>query len=227
VGVLMQRSTIILAVIAAVGFVVANQTLPLPPLQVISSDANARFLEIGIHKAVAIDLPRDIKEVLVADAKTLNVVVRTMRRVYIVGAALGNTNVFFYDDSGAQIAALDVCVSDYHRPGNDTPVSAANQALRDLMKMPVLPRSGTEDSNKPEQTIPQKLQREAAGGDEKQYHIGKALLPGPETSPGPPATGFQLLSTTATDPLRVAVGGIKASTGKLSRPLTSTKLPDV
>ena len=71
-GVLMQRSTIILAVIAAVGFVVANQTLPLPPLQVISSDANARFLEIGINKAVAIDLPRDIKEVLVADAKTLN-----------------------------------------------------------------------------------------------------------------------------------------------------------
>jgi hypothetical protein len=66
----MQRSTIILAVIAAVGFVVANQTLPLPPLQVISSDANARFLEIGINKAVAIDLPRDIKEVLVADANT-------------------------------------------------------------------------------------------------------------------------------------------------------------
>jgi hypothetical protein len=66
VGVLMQRSTIILAVIAAVGFVVANQTLPLPPLQVISSDANARFLEIGINKAVAIDLPRDIQEVLVA-----------------------------------------------------------------------------------------------------------------------------------------------------------------
>jgi Flp pilus assembly secretin CpaC len=60
-----------------------------------------------------------LKEVLVADTKTVNVVVRTMRRVYIVGAVLGDTNVFFYDNDGQQIAALDVCVSEYHRPRND------------------------------------------------------------------------------------------------------------
>jgi Flp pilus assembly secretin CpaC len=47
------------------------------------------------------------------------VVVRTMRRIYIVGAVLGNTNVLFYDDDGGQIAALDVCVSDHRRAPND------------------------------------------------------------------------------------------------------------
>ena len=73
----------------------------------------------GDGKVSLPSLPRDVKEVLVADTKTVNVVVRTMRRVYIVGAVLGDTNVFFYDDDGRQIAALDVCVSEYHRPRND------------------------------------------------------------------------------------------------------------
>jgi hypothetical protein len=35
-----------------------------------------------------------------------------MRRVYVIGAALGKTNVFFYDAAGRQIVALDVCVSE-------------------------------------------------------------------------------------------------------------------
>ncbi len=85
----------------------------------LARNPQARFLELGFNKAVAIDLPRDLKEVLVADPKTVTVVVRTMRRVYIIGAVLGNTNVFFYDDDGRQIAALDVCVSEYHHPRND------------------------------------------------------------------------------------------------------------
>jgi Flp pilus assembly secretin CpaC len=115
--VLMLRTTLMLAaIIAAVGFVVADCALPVQQLQVVSSDANARFLELGFNKAVAIDLPRDVKEVLVADRKTVTVVVRTMRRVYIIGAVLGNTNVFFYGDDGRQIAGLDVCVSEYHHP---------------------------------------------------------------------------------------------------------------
>ena len=50
-------------------------------MQVISSDANARALKLAVEKAVVIDLPADIREVLVADPKTVTVVVRTMRRV--------------------------------------------------------------------------------------------------------------------------------------------------
>ena len=112
-GVLMLKNTFILAaIIAAVGFI-AGRALPvqqyIADMHVVSSDANARFLELGFNKAVAIDLSRDVKEVLVADPKTVTVVVRTMRRLYITGAVLGNTNVFFYDDDGRQIAALDVC----------------------------------------------------------------------------------------------------------------------
>ena len=53
-----------------------------------------------------IDLPRDVKDVLVADPKIANAVIRSSQRAYIIGAAVGQTNVVFFDADGQQIALL-------------------------------------------------------------------------------------------------------------------------
>jgi pilus assembly protein CpaC len=71
---------------------------------------NARFLSLGIGKSIVIDLPRDIKDVLVADPKIANAVVRSAQRAYIIGAAIGQTNIIFFDSAGQQIAAYDIAV---------------------------------------------------------------------------------------------------------------------
>jgi pilus assembly protein CpaC len=71
---------------------------------------NSRFLALGIGKSVVIDLPRDIKDVLVADPKIANAVVRSAQRAYIIGAAVGQTNIVFFDSAGQQIAAYDIAV---------------------------------------------------------------------------------------------------------------------
>jgi len=71
---------------------------------------NARFLALGIGKSIVIDLPRDIKDVLVADPKIANAVVRSAQRAYIIGAAVGQTNIVFFDAQGQQIAAYDIAV---------------------------------------------------------------------------------------------------------------------
>ena len=71
---------------------------------------NARFLSLGIGKSIVIDLPRDIKDVLVADPKIANAVVRSAQRAYIIGAAVGQTNIVFFDSAGQQIAAYDIAV---------------------------------------------------------------------------------------------------------------------
>jgi pilus assembly protein CpaC len=55
-------------------------------------------------------LPRDIKDVLVADPKIANAVVRSAQRAYIIGAAVGQTNIVFFDSAGQQIAAYDIAV---------------------------------------------------------------------------------------------------------------------
>ncbi|MCA1398238.1 type II and III secretion system protein family protein [Bradyrhizobium sp. BRP56] len=71
---------------------------------------NARFLSLGVGKSVVIDLPRDIKDVLVADPKIANAVVRSAQRAYIIGATVGQTNIVFFDAAGQQIAAYDIAV---------------------------------------------------------------------------------------------------------------------
>jgi pilus assembly protein CpaC len=78
---------------------------------VVSSDASAQFLPLGIGKSVVIELPRDIKDVLVADPKIANAVVRSARRAYIIGASVGQTNIFFFDADGRQISGFDIAVT--------------------------------------------------------------------------------------------------------------------
>ena len=54
---------------------------------------NARFLALGIGKSVVIDLPRDIKDVLVADPKIATAVVSTAQRAYDIAAKQGIPSV--------------------------------------------------------------------------------------------------------------------------------------
>src|SRR5580692_2407122 len=69
-----------------------------------------RFLALGVGKSVIVDLPRDAKDVLVADPKIASAVIRTPQRAYIIGAAVGQTNVVFFDADGQQIAGYDIAV---------------------------------------------------------------------------------------------------------------------
>jgi len=76
----------------------------------VTGSANTRFLPLGIGKSVIIDLPREVKDVLVADPKIANAVIRSAQRAYIIGAAVGQTNIVFFDADGQQVAAYDIAV---------------------------------------------------------------------------------------------------------------------
>ena len=88
---------------------VASDYRPIAPVAM-DGQLNARFLSLGIGKSLVIDLPRDIKDVLVADPKIANAVVRSAQRAYIIGAAIGQTNIVFFDSAGQQMAAYDIAV---------------------------------------------------------------------------------------------------------------------
>src|ERR1700716_3874391 len=77
---------------------------------VAGGETKTRFLALGIGKSVVVDCPRDVKDVLVADPKIANAVVRSAQRAYIIGTAVGQTNVVFFDAAGQQIAAYDIAV---------------------------------------------------------------------------------------------------------------------
>ena len=72
--------------------------------------AKTRFLSLGVGKSVVIDLPREVKDVLVADPKIANAVIRSAQRAYIIGGQVGQTNVVFFTADGQQVASYDIAV---------------------------------------------------------------------------------------------------------------------
>src|SRR5664280_1121481 len=109
------RAAALAALVIATGLAPAVPVLAAdaraPVLKVAASEGTSRFIPLGIGKSVAIDLPADIKDVLVADPKTANAVIRSSRRVYMIGVAVGQTNIFFFDADGKQIAGFDIAVT--------------------------------------------------------------------------------------------------------------------
>jgi pilus assembly protein CpaC len=80
------------------------------PLVTSSIPVHTRFLPLGVGKSVVINLPRDVKDVLVADPKIANAVIRSSQRAYIIGTGIGQTNVVFFDASGDQVASYDIAI---------------------------------------------------------------------------------------------------------------------
>lgn len=88
------------------------ESIPVPRIQPNDNDqVMARRIDLSVGKSVIIDLPRDAAEVFVSDPKVANAVVRTARKVFIIGTGQGTTSVFVTDRNGAQIAALDIGVA--------------------------------------------------------------------------------------------------------------------
>ncbi len=115
----MARRTLIptaslVAVIAALGFVTTDRALAAEGMQVISSDLTAHFMSLGMNKSAVINLPtdmKDIKDVVVADPSIVIAVVKSNRRVFLIGHGHGETNVYFFDADGQEIGALAVTVA--------------------------------------------------------------------------------------------------------------------
>src|ERR1700732_3979998 len=69
-----------------------------------------RRIAMGVGKSVIIDLPQDAAEIFVADPKVANAVVRSPRKLYVIGMDPGQTSVFALDRAGRQIAALELTI---------------------------------------------------------------------------------------------------------------------
>ncbi|BCW91016.1 Type 3 secretion system secretin [Alphaproteobacteria bacterium SO-S41] len=65
---------------------------------------------LGLNKAAIIELPADASDVLVSNPAIVDAIVRTPRRIYILGLTVGQTNAFFFSDSGKQLLNLEIRV---------------------------------------------------------------------------------------------------------------------
>jgi pilus assembly protein CpaC len=67
-------------------------------------------LTLGRHKAAIVQLDSDARDVLVSDPKVLDAVIKTPRRIFLLGTETGQASAYFFDGSGRQILTLDVRV---------------------------------------------------------------------------------------------------------------------
>jgi pilus assembly protein CpaC len=70
----------------------------------------SRPLTLPRGKSAIIDLPVDARDVLVSNPAVADAVLRTPRRIYVLGVAPGQTDAVFFDAAGRQILALDIRV---------------------------------------------------------------------------------------------------------------------
>jgi pilus assembly protein CpaC len=90
---------------------VPNRVVPTPRMTAGSVDqVMARKFEMGVGKSIIVDLPRDAKEVFVGNPAIANAVVRSARKIFVIGVANGSTSIFALDGEGRQIAALEIQV---------------------------------------------------------------------------------------------------------------------
>ena len=97
---------------ATVTSVMADRSSSGAPVIAIGPDehASARRMDLSIGKSVIVDLPRDAKEVFVANPKVANAVVRSTRKIFVIGMENGATSIFVLDAEGRQIATLEITV---------------------------------------------------------------------------------------------------------------------
>ena len=87
-------------------------------------------INLGIGKSIVVDLPRDAKEVFVANPKVANAVVRSTRKVFLIAMSDGATSVFIMDAQGAQIANLEILVGrDMNKLRRTLKVAMPNSAI--------------------------------------------------------------------------------------------------
>lgn len=67
-----------------------------------------RRLSLAMGKSIAIDLPREAKDIMIANPAIANASVRSSTKIFIIGVALGQTNVHVLDADGRQIVGFDV-----------------------------------------------------------------------------------------------------------------------
>ena len=86
------------------------------------SGPQSASIVLPFGKSAIVDLPADAHDILVSNPLIADATVRTARRAYVIARALGQTNIFFFDAGGRQIANVEIRV--------EPDVGALNEFLR-------------------------------------------------------------------------------------------------
>jgi pilus assembly protein CpaC len=76
-----------------------------------AAEMNGRTIHLALNKSMVVDLPEDVRDVMVSSPTIADAVIRSNRKIYLIGVAVGETNVFLFGDGNRQIAQFELVVA--------------------------------------------------------------------------------------------------------------------
>jgi pilus assembly protein CpaC len=71
---------------------------------------SARRITMGVGKSIIVDLPQDAGEIFVGNPAVANAIVRSPRKIYIIGHGTGQTTIYAMDKQGHRIATFEMSI---------------------------------------------------------------------------------------------------------------------
>jgi len=75
-----------------------------------TGSGTARQITLGLNKSMILELPREVREVMVSNPDKIDAVLQTSTRAYLIGKASGEANIIFVDKDGRQVVTLEITV---------------------------------------------------------------------------------------------------------------------
>ncbi|MFZ4807011.1 MAG: type II and III secretion system protein family protein [Hyphomicrobiaceae bacterium] len=69
-----------------------------------------RVITLGRNKSMLVELPTELRDVVVSNPEIVDAMVQSSDRVYLIGKKHGQSNAFFFDSTGAQVLTVEITV---------------------------------------------------------------------------------------------------------------------
>ena len=76
----------------------------------IAASGKAQQITLGLNKSMIVELPREVRDVMVSNPTKIDAVLQTSTRAYLIGKEAGEANIIFGDKDGRQVAILEVSI---------------------------------------------------------------------------------------------------------------------
>jgi pilus assembly protein CpaC len=106
---LSRAATAIVVAFAVAGVLPVPAGAAEPAVQTFAT-MGSRTIKLQVSKSMIVDFPADIRDILVADPKVADAVVRTSRRLYLLGNKFGTTTITVFGANGAPLGDLQIVI---------------------------------------------------------------------------------------------------------------------
>ncbi len=88
------------------------RTIPIAPaIPIPGNDAGSAIFKLPLNKTRGIDIDGKVRDIVIGNSTIADVLVRSPNQVYLMGRAIGSTNVFFMGETGTVLRQMEVQVA--------------------------------------------------------------------------------------------------------------------